>query len=99
MAIAASPSKAYKYATVRRSLRGDRSQDTLTLADGSTSTVLYAAGTIRGVAWSPRGDWIAADLAKVDGWDVLHLEGRGMDRNRIVAAGRNARLAGWCCAR
>jgi hypothetical protein len=99
LAIAASPSNRYMYATVRRSLRGDRSQVTLTLADGSASTVLYAAGTVRGVAWSPHGDWIAADLAKVDGWDVLHLKGRGMDRNRIVAAGRNARLAGWCCAR
>ncbi|WP_027005008.1 PD40 domain-containing protein [Conexibacter woesei] len=99
LTIAASPIKAYRYATVRRALTGDRSQLTLTLADGTTSTVLYAAGAIRSLAWSPHGDWIAADVAGIDGWDVLHLKGRGIDRNRIVAAGRDAHLAGWCCAR
>jgi hypothetical protein len=97
LTIAAAPSNTYKYATVRRSLRGDRSQVTLTLADGSTSTVLFAAGTIRAIAFSPHGDWLAADLAGVDGWDVLHLKGRGIDTNRTVAAGHDAHLAGWCC--
>ena len=59
---------------------------------------IFITGTpIRAVAWSPRGDWLAADVASVDGWSLLHLMGRGMDRNRTLAAGRNAHLAGWCC--
>ena len=63
-------------------------------AIGRRDGVVVAAGT--GTAClARRGE----RFAKVDGWDVLHLKGRGMDRNRTVAAGRNARLAGWCCAR
>ncbi len=59
---------------------------------------IFITGTaIRAIAWSPRGDWLAADVAGVDGWSLLHLKGRGMDRNRTLAAGRDAQLAGWCC--
>jgi RNA polymerase sigma-70 factor (ECF subfamily) len=61
------------------------------------SAVLFAGGPIRAIAWSPRGDWLAADLAGVDGWDLVHLKGRGIDRNRTLAAGRDAHLSGWCC--
>jgi RNA polymerase sigma-70 factor (ECF subfamily) len=63
-----------------------------------TATTIFITGTpIRAIAWSPRGDWLAADVAGVDGWSLLHLKGRGMDRNRTLAAGRNAHLVGWCC--
>ncbi|MES1193397.1 MAG: hypothetical protein ABUM26_03665, partial [Solirubrobacterales bacterium] len=59
---------------------------------------IFITGTaIRAIAWSPRGDWLAADVAGVDGWSLLHLKGRGMDRNRTLAAGRDAQLSGWCC--
>ena len=61
------------------------------------SAVLFAGGPIRAIAWSPRGDWLAADLAGVDGWDLVHLKGRGVDRIRTLAAGRDAQLSGWCC--
>jgi RNA polymerase sigma-70 factor (ECF subfamily) len=60
---------------------------------------IFITGTaIRAIAWSPRGEWLAADVAGVDGWSLLHLKGRGMDRNRTLAAGRDAQLAGWCCS-
>jgi hypothetical protein len=74
---------------------------TQTTASGralETTSVLLAAGTIRAIAWSPHGDWLAAELAGVDGWDLVHLRGRGLDRTRTLAAGRGARLAGWCCS-
>jgi RNA polymerase sigma-70 factor (ECF subfamily) len=64
---------------------------------GATSAVLFATGPIRAIAFSPRGDWLAADRAGVDGWDLLRLAGGRVDRQRTLAAGRGARLSGWCC--
>jgi RNA polymerase sigma-70 factor (ECF subfamily) len=61
------------------------------------ATVFTAAGKIAAIAWSPRGDWLAADVTGVDGWTLLHLDGTTVDRVRTLAAGREARLSGWCC--
>ena len=94
------------YAVIRRTLApaaAARSRVAVVRTDAAgrrvldTSSVLFAGGPIRAVAWSPRGDWLAADLAGVDGWDLVHLRGRGVDRARTLAAGRGARLSGWCC--
>jgi RNA polymerase sigma-70 factor (ECF subfamily) len=90
------------YAVVRRTAGGaERVVVVHTDAAGrrvlDESAVLFAGGPIRAIAWSPRGDWLAADLAGVDGWDLVHLKGRGVDRMRTLAAGRDAHLSGWCC--
>jgi RNA polymerase sigma-70 factor (ECF subfamily) len=90
------------YAVVRRTADGgSRVVVVRTDATGrrvlDESSVLFAGGPIRAIAWSPRGDWLAADLAGVDGWDLVHLKGRGVDRIRTLAAGRYAHLSGWCC--
>jgi RNA polymerase sigma-70 factor, ECF subfamily len=90
------------YAVVRRTA-GGRSRVVVVRTDASgrrvldESAVLFAGGPIRAIAWSPHGDWLAADLAGVDGWDLVHLKGRGVDRIRTLAAGRDAHLSGWCC--
>jgi hypothetical protein len=81
------------YAIVRRRVTAPAQYE---VAVGST-TVLAAPGRIRAIAWSPAGAWLAADRARVDGWDLIHLRGRAPDRTRTLAAGRNARLSGWCC--
>ncbi len=99
--IAARPGHA-GYAVVRRTADGaERVVVVRTDASGrrvlDESAVLFAGGPIRAIAWSPHGDWLAADLAGVDGWDLVHLKGRGVDRIRTLAAGRDAHLAGWCC--
>ena len=92
------------YAVVRRTDRSGRSRVVVVHADATGRRVLDDVGglrsparPIRAIAWSPRGDWLAADLAGVDGWDLLHLKGRGVDRIRTLAAGRDAQLSGWCC--
>jgi RNA polymerase sigma-70 factor (ECF subfamily) len=98
--IAARPGHA-GYAVVRRTADGARVVVVRTDSSGrrvlDESAVLFAGGPIRAIAWSPRGDWLAADLDRVDGWDLVHLKGRGVDRVRTLAAGREAHLAGWCC--
>ncbi len=99
--IAARPGPA-GYAVVRRTAGGaERLVVVRTDAAGrrvlDESAVLFAGGPIRAIAWSPHGDWLAADLAGVDGWDLVHLKGRGVDRIRTLAAGRDAHLSGWCC--
>jgi RNA polymerase sigma-70 factor (ECF subfamily) len=70
-------------------------------ADGrrrrDAASILFTGTPVRAIAWSPRGDWLAAEVVGVDGWSLLHLKGRGMDRNRTLAAGRDAQPAGWCC--
>jgi RNA polymerase sigma-70 factor (ECF subfamily) len=94
------------YAIVRRVRTGAtfRSQVTVVRTDSgfrhvrSRSSILFAAGVIRAIAWSPRGDWLAADVGGVDGWELVHLAGGRIDRSRTLAAGRDARLAGWCCS-
>jgi RNA polymerase sigma-70 factor (ECF subfamily) len=99
--IAAQPGHA-GYAVVRRTADGG-SRVVVVRTDASgrrvldESAVLFSGGPIRAIAWSPRGDWLAADLAGVDGWDLVHLKGRGVDRVRTLAAGRDAHLSGWCC--
>jgi RNA polymerase sigma-70 factor (ECF subfamily) len=91
------------YAVVRRTA-GGASRVVVVRTDASgrhmldESAVLFAGGPIRALAWSPHGDWLAADLAGVDGWDLVHLKGRGVDRIRTLAAGRDAHLSGWCCS-
>jgi hypothetical protein len=96
------------YAVIRRTVApappdAPRARVTLVRTDAGgrrvldTSSVLFAGGPIRAIAFSPHGDWLAADLASVDGWDLVHLRGRGVDVTRTLAAGRGARLAGWCC--
>jgi RNA polymerase sigma-70 factor (ECF subfamily) len=94
VAIAMRPHVHEGYALIRRNRPGSRYRVTIGRPEG----VLYVAGRVRAIAWSPRGDWLAADVAGVDGWDLLRLKGRGADRNRTLAAGRDAHLAGWCCA-
>jgi hypothetical protein len=63
----------------------------------SDTTIFTARQKIAAIAWSPRGDWLAAELAGIDGWTLLHLHGTTVDRVRTLAAGRDARLSGWCC--
>ena len=83
------------YAVLRRLAAGTRVD--VVRPTGATTTVLLAPTTIRAIAFSPRGDWLAADRAARDGWDLLHLHGATADRARTLAAGRGARLSGWCC--
>jgi hypothetical protein len=83
------------YAVLRRLAAGAR-VDVVRPA-GAATTVLLAPSAIRAIAFSPRGDWLAADRAARDGWDLLHLRGSTVDRARTLAAGRGARLSGWCC--
>jgi hypothetical protein len=90
------------YAVLRRTA-GGASRAVVVRTDASgrrvldESGVLFAGGSMRALAWSPRGDWLAAEPVGVDGWDLVHLKGRGVDRIRTLAAGRDAQLAGWCC--
>jgi RNA polymerase sigma-70 factor (ECF subfamily) len=94
VALATRP-RAGGYAVLRRQAAGTR-VDVVGRA-GAATTVLLAPTAIRAIAFSPRGDWLAADRAGRDGWDLLHLHGTAADRARTLAAGRGARLAGWCC--
>jgi hypothetical protein len=102
LALAARP-RHHGYAVIRRAANDPRDRVAVVRTDASgrrvrdSSSVLFAGGPIRAIAWSPRGDWLAADLAGVDGWDLVHVRGRGVDRVRTLGAGRGARLAGWCC--
>jgi RNA polymerase sigma-70 factor (ECF subfamily) len=61
------------------------------------TTIFTAPRPIVAIAWSPKGDWLAAQISGVDGWALLHLDGATVDRMRTLAAGRGAQLAGWCC--
>jgi dipeptidyl aminopeptidase/acylaminoacyl peptidase len=79
-------------AIVRRNARGASR-----VMVGKT-TIFSTPGKIAAIAWSPHGDWLAIEEAGVDGWTLLHLAGRKVDRTRTLAAGRGAQLSGWCCA-
>jgi hypothetical protein len=78
-------------AIVRRAAGGG---DAIVLSD---TTIFTAPQRIAAIAWSPHGDWLAAELTGIDGWTLLHLRGTRVDRIRTLAAGRAAHLAGWCC--
>jgi hypothetical protein len=95
VAIVARPRHPGGYAVIRRRLAPAPAQDEVLLSEHTV--VLTDPGAIRAIAFSPRGDWLAADLARVDGWQLAHLRGTALDRVRTLAAGRDARLSGWCC--
>ncbi|HEY6762241.1 MAG TPA: hypothetical protein VI318_22265 [Baekduia sp.] len=92
IAIAPRPDHA-GYALLRRRLAPVRQTEVVL----GRSVVLADPGRIRSIAFSPHGDWLAADRAGVDGWDLVHLDATTVDRSRTLAAGRGARLSGWCC--
>ncbi|WCB97068.1 hypothetical protein DSM104299_05840 [Baekduia alba] len=94
VAIASRPGGRGGYAVIRRRATPP-AQTEVALQDGTV--VLADPGAIRAIAWSPHGDWLAADRPGVDGWDLIGLRGRTVDRARTLAAGRAARLSGWCC--
>lgn len=97
VAIAARPRHG-GYAVIRRVTAAPaRARVDVVAPGGSMSTILLAPSAIRAIAFSPHGDWLAADRAAVDGWDLLHLTAGHVDRARTLGAGRGARLSGWCC--
>ena len=59
--------------------------------------IFSAPRPIAAIAWSPKGDWLAAQVSGGAAWSLLHLTGARVDRVRTLVAGRGARLAGWCC--
>ncbi|HEY4095732.1 MAG TPA: hypothetical protein VGM33_09490 [Baekduia sp.] len=102
IAVAYKPGSSTVYALVRR-LRGSGDArlvivhtDRHGVRPVDFSTVLFAGGPLGAPAWSPTGDWLVAEGGAA-GWDVLHVAGRGTDRIRLLAPGRGAHLAGWCC--
>jgi hypothetical protein len=95
LAIASRPRHPGGYAVLRRRVAPAPREDEVLLSDHAV--VLAGPGAIRAIAFSPRGDWLAADRRGIDGWDLVHLRGARVDRARTLAAGRDARLAGWCC--
>jgi hypothetical protein len=85
-----------RYVVVRR-VRATGDHRLLLARGGRERLVQVGTGALRGVAWSPRGDWLALDVAGTPAWTLVHLRDGGPGDVRELAAGRDARLAGWCC--
>ena len=85
-----------RYVVVRRVI-GTGDPRLLLVAGGRERLLQVGTGRLSGVAWSPDGRWLALDVAGTPAWTLMHLRGGGPDAVRTLAAGRGARLAGWCC--
>jgi hypothetical protein len=85
-----------RYVLVRR-LRATGDHRLLLVAHGRERLLQIGSGPIRAVAWSPDGHWLVLDQARPS-WSLMHLTARGPDIPQRLAAGRGARLSGWCCS-
>jgi hypothetical protein len=86
-----------RYVVVRR-VRSTGDHRLLLVTHGRERLLQIGSGPIRSVAWGPDGQWLVLDQPGVPSWSLMHLTARGPDIPRAVAAGRGARLAGWCCS-
>ncbi len=101
--LAAAP-RGRDYAVVVR--RAGGTSEVLAVRHGETSFLLGVPGPTRGLAWSPRGTWIAVASPAADAWLLLRPGPEGLRAQRIVegvvervGSGRPVWLEGWCCAR
>jgi hypothetical protein len=85
-----------RYVVVRRVL-GTGDHRLLLVAGGRERLLQVGTGPLHSVAWSPDGRWLALDVVGTPAWTLMHLRDGGPDAVRTLAAGRGARLAGWCC--
>jgi hypothetical protein len=85
-----------RYVVVRRVV-GTGDHRLLLVAGGRERLLQVGTGALYGVAWSPDGRWLALDVAGAHAWTLMRLRDGGPDAVRTLAAGRAARLAGWCC--
>ena len=85
-----------RYVIVRRVVAtGDHRL--LLVAHGRERLLQIGTGALRAVAWSPDGRWLALDVAGTPAWTLMRLRDGGPEVLRTLAAGRAARLTGWCC--
>jgi RNA polymerase sigma-70 factor, ECF subfamily len=89
---------AYGYAVVRRVRRTGDHRVALGAPGRQERLVLAGTGTVRAADWSPDGRWLALDRVGAAAWTLLRVDpARGVLETRTLAAGRGARLSGWCC--
>jgi hypothetical protein len=65
---------------------------------GRERLLQVGTGPIDDVAWGPDGHWLVLDQPGGRPWSLMHLTRAGPDIPRLLAPGRGARLAGWCCS-
>jgi hypothetical protein len=85
-----------RYVVVRR-VAATGEHRLVLVARGRARLLRAGPGTLRAVAWSPDGRWLALDVAGAPAWTLLRVAGGGSGGERTLAAGARARLAGWCC--
>jgi hypothetical protein len=86
-----------RYVVVRR-VQATGDHRLLLVAHGRERLLQVGGGALRAVAWSPDGHWLVLDQPARASWSLMRLTARGPDIPRTLAAGRGARLAGWCCS-